>query len=159
MRPKSKSDIIVGVALILISFISLWATFQIEVNLDGGSTARLFPLAGTIALFLCGLIELFKTQPAFLTTPVLFGRETGSVLLIIVLSFIYILAISRIGYILSTSFAAVAVLWIFGSRSLLGLALGAVLCPLFYHLIFFELLGVFPPYGIWFDLLDHFQRS
>jgi hypothetical protein len=35
-----------------------------------------------------------------------------------------------------------------------ALALGAIAVPVVLHVAFFELLGVFPPYGRWLDLVD-----
>ncbi len=52
---------------------------------------------------------------------------------------------------------APVVLYIFGVRSRIGLAISVIVCPLIFHIIFFELLGVFPPYGEVFDLLDWFR--
>ena len=48
-------------------------------------------------------------------------------------------------------------MWLFGMRSPLWLLVTAIICPAIYHLIFFVLLGVFPPFGEWFDLLDVLQ--
>ena len=55
---------------------------------------------------------------------------------------------------IATAVAAPLALWIFGVRSVVGLSAAAALCPAVYHMVFFELLGVFPPLGRWFDLLD-----
>jgi hypothetical protein len=39
-------------------------------------------------------------------------------------------------------------------RSWAALLLAAMICPVALFLFFFRLLGVFPPYGAWFDLAD-----
>jgi putative tricarboxylic transport membrane protein len=47
---------------------------------------------------------------------------------------------------------------LFGIRNPLSLLIAAIVCPAVYHAIFFMGLGVYPPYGEWFDLLDLFQK-
>ena len=154
MLGKINGDALVGVALLMIGAIGVWATFQISANVDGGSTARLFPFAGSLALLGFGLIELAKARPLFKDTRLGLGKDVFQVLLMVVLSLLYVWMIARFGYLLSTSAAAVAALMVFGIRKPLGLVVAAILCPIVYHVIFFELLGVFPPFGLWFDLLD-----
>ena len=75
------------------------------------------------------------------------------------LSFAYWWAIGAVGYLLATAMAAPLALAAFDVRRPLVLGLAALLCPLVYHLVFFEALGVFPPYGAYFDLLDLLQGS
>ncbi|WP_209000640.1 hypothetical protein, partial [Labrenzia sp. DG1229] len=71
-----------------------------------------------------------------------------------VIALLYQQSIRWFGYVLPTALAAPVVLFLFGIRSRVGLAVSVILCPLIFHILFFELLGVFPPYGEVFDLLD-----
>ena len=70
------------------------------------------------------------------------------------LAVLYVLAIDRVGYLLATALAAPAAFWLFGARRPVTLLLVATVLPLALHVAFFRLLGVFPPFGQWFDLLD-----
>jgi putative tricarboxylic transport membrane protein len=69
------------------------------------------------------------------------------------IALLYQQSIRWFGYVLPTALVAPIVLYIFGVRSWTGLAVSVVVCPLIYHIIFFELLGVFPPFGVVFELL------
>ena len=85
------------------------------------------------------------------------ARDLWYIVGLLALSVAYVIGINYVGYLLSTAAAAPIALYLFGVRSIPGLAAAAVLCPAIYHLIFFVGLGVFPPYGLWFDLLDVIQ--
>lgn len=153
-RTPSQGMIIAAV-LTMFSIAALAASFQIEKDPGGGWGARIFPLFGSGALLVVGLLELRnalqgklpKSPPAAPSVWALLGLALG-----------YVWLIGKIGYLFSTALAAPLALWIFGIRRPSGLLLAAILCPAIYHLIFFELLGVFPPYGQWIDLLDILQR-
>jgi hypothetical protein len=83
-----------------------------------------------------------------------FDRTAWSVLALFALSIIYQQAIVYFGYELPTAIIGPIALWLFGVHSKLGLALSVVLFPLCFHIIFFRLLGAFPPYGEYFNLTD-----
>ena len=78
-------------------------------------------------------------------------RLVGALLGVFVL---YALLMARTGYVVSTAVAAVAAFALFGARRPLALVAAGALCPLGLHLVFFRLLGTFPPRGAWFDVLD-----
>lgn len=151
----SSQGMIIAAVLTVFSIAALIASFQIEKDPGGGWGARIFPLFGSGALLIVGLLEMRNalqgavphSKPAAPSVWLLLGLALG-----------YVWLIGKVGYLLSTAVAAPLALWIFGIRRPAGLLLSAVLCPLIYHLIFFELLGVFPPYGQWIDLLDILQR-
>ncbi len=140
----------VGVALILIGIGATVTSLGISLDQYGRWGARYFPLAGSIALILLGAAELRGSKPAKTVD----RTHLVAVFALLVVSVIYVWGISVFGYLLSTAIAAPAALWIFGVRNPIGLAAAAVLCPAIYHGIFFMALGVFPPLGRWFDLLD-----
>ena len=146
---SSPAPRVVGVALILIGVGATVTSLGISLDQYGRWGARIFPLVGSLALILLGLIELRQTG-----SPRPDRRHWPAIVGLLVLSLAYVWAISIVGYLLATAMAAPLALWIFGVRNLVGLSAAAVVCPLIYHLIFFELLGVFPPLGRWFDLLD-----
>ena len=88
------------------------------------------------------------------TSPDVPTHDTA-VLWLLGIAVLYVLAIDRIGYLLATGLAAPVAFWLFGARRPLTLVFAATLVPLALHVAFFRLLGVFPPLGTWFDLLDH----
>jgi putative tricarboxylic transport membrane protein len=119
----------------------------------GGESARLFPLAISITITVMGGFLVFaslRRSESILD----FGTEAKGVLALALLGVFYVFALGKLGYLLATGLTAPVALFLFGVRSPLGLALSVALCPLIYHLIFFVGLGVFPPNGAWFDLLD-----
>ena len=140
----------VGVALILLGLGATVTSLGISLDQYGRWGARFFPLAGSLALVVLGVAELVGAASG----PSLDRRHVPGIAALLGLSIAYIWTMSAFGYLLSTAIAAPLALWVFGVRSWAGLAAAALLCPLAYHLIFFELLGVFPPLGRWFDLLD-----
>lgn len=141
---------VVGVALILIGMGATLTSMGIALDPYGRWGARLFPLAGSVALILLGAAEL-RQAPG---TGAVERRHLPAIAALLVLSVGYVWAISAVGYLIATAVAAPAALWVFGVRRPLGLLTAAVLCPVAYHLVFFELLGVFPPLGRYVDLLD-----
>ncbi|MEJ6388740.1 tripartite tricarboxylate transporter TctB family protein [Gymnodinialimonas ulvae] len=146
--------VVIGAVLIVISIAALVASFQIDKDPGGGWGARIFPLAGSGALSIVGLLELRSGQIASVNAPT---KVNPSIWALLILALGYVWLISKIGYLLSTGLVAPLALWVFGIRRPIALLLAALLCPAIYHLVFFELLGVFPPYGKWFDLLDILQ--
>jgi len=147
---------IVGAVLTVFGIAALVACFQIDIDRDGGWGARIFPLAGAGALAVLGLVELAKGLREGRSTP-LPAFDGWAVAGLLVLALVYSWAIGLVGYLVSTAIVAPLALVLFGIRDWRGLLAAAVLCPLIYHLIFFVGLGVFPPYGRWFDLLDVIQ--
>ncbi len=152
---RPPAPLAVGAALILLGIGATAASFNIALDQYGRWGARVFPLAGSLSLLILGVIELRSGQAA---RP---ERKDSSSLPAIVallcLSVAYVWVMGRVGYLISTGIAAPLALWIFGIRNIWGLVVAAILCPLIYHLVFFVALGVFPPYGDWFDLLDVLQ--
>lgn len=152
------SATVVGGALTLFGAAAVVASFGINPDPDGGWGARIFPLVSTLALTFLGVLELasgLRGRPAAgtLDRP---GTLPG-ILALLALSLGYVWLMSKLGYLLSTAVAAPLALWLFGVRRPLVLLLAAVLCPALYHAVFFVGLGVFPPLGEWFDLLDLLQ--
>ncbi|SFI25461.1 tripartite tricarboxylate transporter TctB family protein [Jannaschia pohangensis] len=147
---------IVGAVLTVFGIAALVACFQIDLDRDGGWGARIFPLAAAGALVVLGLVELAKGLREGRAIP-LPAFDGWAVTGLLILALGYAWAIGLVGYLVSTAIAAPLALLLFGIRDWRGLLAAAVLCPVIYHLIFFVGLGVFPPYGRWFDLLDVIQ--
>ncbi len=144
----------VAVALILLGVGATFTSMNIALDQYGRWGARIFPLAGSLSLVALGLAELWgaRGKPA----PTLDRQHLPAIFALLALAVAYVWVMAQFGYLISTALAAPLALWIFGVRNVIGLLAAAVLCPAAYHLIFFELLGVFPPFGRWFDLLDVF---
>ncbi|MEL6464264.1 MAG: tripartite tricarboxylate transporter TctB family protein [Pseudomonadota bacterium] len=140
----------VGVALVLLGIGGTVTSLGIALDQYGRWGARFFPLAGSIVLVILGIAELWSAKRS---SP-LDRRFWPAIAALLALSIFYTWSISAFGYLLSTAVAAPLALYIFGVRTPIGLCAAAVLCPAIYHGIFFGLLGVFPPLGRWFDLLD-----
>lgn len=152
---SSSQGVIIAVVLSVFSIAALVASMQIEKDPGGGWGARIFPLFGSGTLLLVGVLEMRNALAGKVPSS---KPVAPSIWLLLGLALGYIWLISKVGYLFSTALAAPLALWIFGVRRPAGLLLAAVLCPAIYHLIFFELLGVFPPYGQWIDLLDILQN-
>jgi putative tricarboxylic transport membrane protein len=156
---RLNSAILVGGTLALLGVGGIVASFGINPDPDGGWGARIFPLFGSGSLLLLGGLELLKG----LRGAAGFGGQDKKALTdifaMLLLSLAYVWLMAKFGYLISTAIAAPLAMWIYGIRNPLGLLVAAILCPLIYHLIFFVGLGVFPPLGEWFDLLDVIQGN
>lgn len=158
-RPRPMADTAVGAGLVAIGGLAALGGFAIAPDYDGSTTARIFPLLTALALAVTGGLMLrpgTRTAPRALPGSGEAGERQASLrgpFAILGVTVGYLWLIGKIGYLLSTALAAPAALWFFGVRAPLGLLASAVLCPLVYHLIFFEALGTFPPYGAWVDPL------
>lgn len=141
----------VGVALIAIGIGAAVASMGIGLDQYGRWGARYFPLAGSLALLGLGIAELWGARRP---TGLIDGGHLPAIGALLLLSIGYVWSISAVGYLISTAMAAPLALWLFGVRNPIGLAAAAFLCPAIYHIVFFVTLGVFPPLGRWFDLLD-----
>lgn len=72
---------------------------------------------------------------------------------LMLLGVMYYFTMMQFGYLLSTAIAAPCCLALYGvSRPSLILG-GGVVVPVLFHIVFFEMLGVYPPIGEMFDLL------
>ncbi|WP_108859777.1 tripartite tricarboxylate transporter TctB family protein [Ruegeria sp. Alg231-54] len=148
-----------GLVLALISIVAILGAWQVPAASPGDTWAGIVPFSASIALlFLSGPLLLGAVRQTAGDT----GQEqdSGATLQIIglfVIALIYQQSFRWFGYLLPTAIAAPVVLCFFGVRSWIGLAVSVVLCPLIFHLIFFVLLGVYPPYGEVFDLLSWIQ--
>lgn len=163
----SPNRVVVPATLILVGLAGLVLALAIPASYDGSTAARILPVTVSATLVVLGAADLWhglggeraKTERDGAPTrpvPASAMAGTGGVLGLLILTVLYLAMVAKIGYLLSTALAAPAALALFGIRSPLGLLVSAVVCPLVYHLIFFKLIGIFPPYGAWFDLLDVF---
>lgn len=156
MLGRLNSSIIVGVAICLAGAFAAFFSLQIPAEANGDAGARTFPYLGAGALLLLGLLEIRKglNEPGnFPTLP----QRAMPVLGVAVLGIAYVILMTKLGYLVATAVVAPLILWLFGVRKKIGLLAAAILCPAIYYVIFFVLLGVFPPFGEWFDLLDMLQ--
>lgn len=143
---------LVGIGLVFIGTGAVLASLQIPLDQYGRWGARIFPLIAGLAILATGLAELWEGSAARPET--IAGGHPAKVLALLLLAVGYVWAMSKVGYLISTTVAAPIGLWLFGVRRPIGLLAAAFLCPVAYHLIFFEALGVFPPLGEWVDGLD-----
>ena len=152
---RINEEVVLGVVILTIGMAAFAASFQIEPDYSGQKGARAFPIMSASALKLLGVLHLFGATKAGVApaSEKVKGGLRGP-FLFLGLIVVYLWLIGKLGYLIATGLAAPAALAMFGVRNPLGLAIAAILVPAIYHLIFFELLGVFPPYGQWFDLLD-----
>ena len=152
-------DMIEGLALLLLSLVALWGAWQVPQAAPGETWAGLVPFGAALALLGLSLLlvagglrtasngqEIDNQQSA--------ATGTREILTLFLIALIYQQSFRWFGYLLPTAIAAPVVLYLFGVRNRAGLVASVILCPLVFHIIFFELLGVFPPYGEVFDLLD-----
>ncbi len=156
MSRRLNSATIVGGALLIFGFISGYYSLQISAEADGSTGARTFPYIGAGIITLMGVLETLRGVRTA-AAPLALTKRPVSIIGLMAVAIAYVWLITKIGYLFSTAVAAPLAMWMFGMRSPLGLIATAILCPAVYHFIFFELLGVFPPYGEWIDLLDILQ--
>ena len=140
-----------AIALLATGAVAVTATFWIPLDYDGSMSARVFPLISAGVLILLGGLMLRPVEADEEASQA--GLPTGP-LMLLALVILYLWLIGKLGYLISTGLVTPVALWLFGIRHPAGLAVGALTAPVIFHLIFFEALGVFPPYGAWFDLLD-----
>lgn len=148
-------DRLVGGILLMVGGVASYLSWHVGATPWGGESARLFPLIISLAIAAMSLLLLVQSFGP-VREALSLGKETRDVVFLSLIGIAYIALISKVGYLLATGLCAPLGFWIFGVRSWMGLILAALLCPLAYHLIFFVALGIFPPYGEWFDLLDLF---
>lgn len=148
-----------GIALLLIGAGALWGALQIPPPAPGEIGAGLFPVLISASLLVIGGAMVLGGLRAGGDGGSPSRRQLAEVGGLSVVSLAYWWGIGAIGYLLATAIAAPLALAAFDVRKPLALGLAAVICPLVYHLIFFEALGVFPPYGAYFDLLEVVRGS
>lgn len=151
-----------GLIVALIGLGAVWGAYQVPSAQDGETWAGLVPMVVAVGLTLGGVLMVIeklkagavcRSETASATT--LEDTSTfKTVIGVAILAFVYQYAMVAFGYLLPTALIAPVILYLFGVRSVVGLAVSMVVCPLVFHLIFFELLGVFPPYGSVFEPLD-----
>lgn len=145
-----------GLAMVLTGGAIMAASLGIEVLEQGGIGPRVFPLAGGVAITGLGVVQVVSgLRERIAHVPR--SRDFLRMLLLTGVAVAYLLGVTWFGYLLATAVCAPVVLALFGVRSPLALGLAALLCPALYHLVFFVGLGVYPPYGEVFDLLDVIQ--
>ncbi|MEM6636925.1 MAG: tripartite tricarboxylate transporter TctB family protein [Pseudomonadota bacterium] len=146
-----------SVVLTAIGALGIWGAWQVPAASSGDTWAGVVPFAAALALIaLAGIMALSAArQPA--DGPVESTSGMLDILILFAVALLYQQSLRWFGYILPTAIAAPIVLYLFGVRNWIGLGLSVVLCPLVFHVIFFELLGVFPPFGLVFDLLFYLR--
>lgn len=147
---RLNGDLLTGCAVFFFGLAAFCISFGIGNAAWGGESSRLFPQMVSLALCFFGVslaVKGARSASFSLKSDPDVLRVCGLTLL----GGFYILAIGKIGYIISTGIAIPAVLFMFGVKSPAGLVLSAVLCPLVYHLIFFKALNVYPPYAPWLE--------
>lgn len=148
-----------GLVLAAISLVAIWGAWQVPAASPGDTWAGIVPFSASVALL--GLSALLlvgaSRQPAGVAPSSSDNGATFQIIVLFIIALIYQQFFRWFGYLLPTAIVAPIVLYMFGVRSWIGLAVSMVICPLVFHLIFFVLLGVFPPYGEVFDLLSWIQ--
>ena len=149
---------LVGGAVCLIGLGAVYGALQIPRGAEGGmGGARIFPYLAPGASLRFGVLGFQKGIRGLDPTRFALTKVPFEILSVLALAIAYAWLITKFGYLIATGLVAPAALFLFGIRSPLGLIAAMVICPTVYQLTFFELLGVFPPFGEWFDLLDIIQ--
>ncbi len=150
-------DVIEGIVLALFSLIAIWGAWQVPGASPGDTWAGIVPFAASVALLvLSSLLIVGGLRMADHGSAEIKNGSPGTldILILFAIALLYQQSFRWFGYLLPTAIVAPAVFYLFGVRNWIGLAASIVLCPLIFYLIFFQLLGVFPPYGEVFDLMD-----
>lgn len=148
-----------GIVLALISLFAIWGAWQVPAASPGDTWAGIVPFSASVALLILSgaMLAGASQQTAGGSETVQDNVATIQIVGLFLIALIYQQSFRWFGYLLPTAIVAPIVLYIFGVRNLVGLTLSIALCPLVFHLIFFVLLGVYPPYGEVFDLLSWIQ--
>lgn len=151
-----------GLVLLALAVVALLGAWQVPAASPGDTWAGIVPFTAASALFILAALLVLgavrspangssdSTEPNDSSG----NRAVLEVLGLFLVALVYQQSFRWFGYILPTAIVAPIVLYMFGVRNWIGLAVSVVVCPLVFHTIFFELLGVFPPYGEVFDLLE-----
>lgn len=147
-------------ALLVLGICATAASLEIPRDPDGGLGARVFPIMSSTALVLLGTLGILSRMKGIVSEEIEKSTENSilKVTALLVLSLFYVWIISKFGYLISTALVSPLILLLFGMRDPIGLLVAAIVCPAVYHAVFFIGLGVYPPYGEWFDLLDLIQN-
>ena len=161
--PPTPSSHALGVALALLGLAAAGAALSIGGWGEGNWGPRTVPLLAAATLVAAGLAT--ARAPSIARPPLAVEGEPvpprggaadeATVAWLLALAVGYVLLIDRVGYLVATALVAPAAFWLFGARRPLVLLAASTLVPLALHVVFFRLLGVFPPLGAWFDALDH----
>ncbi len=146
-----------GLCLAVIAALAIWGALQVPAASPGDTWAGIVPMGAALALLVIGLwITVGGLRQRTADGEAIASQPGGAlhVVGLFIVAVLYQQSLRWFGYILPTAIAAPVVLSMFGVRSHVGLALSVVLCPLAFYLIFFVALGVFPPYGEVFDLMQ-----
>lgn len=140
-----------GVVIALIGLAATAGALAIPGPGRGDTWAGFLPLTAGLFLSAAGLrLVLAPIIASRSDTRAEAGRSqmagTLRVLGLFVVALCYIWAIGAFGYEFPTAAMAPFALWLFGLRSPLGLVASAILAPAMLHILFFRLLGVFPPF-------------
>lgn len=145
-----------GLVILILGLTAVIGIWSVPAANDNETWAGIVPFGAGLGLLIISFFMLFGSRQDRVDNPE-YRREHGStknILILFLLALLYQQSIRWFGYILPTAIASPIVLYMFGVRSRIGLTSSIVLCPLIYHIIFFEFLGVFPPFGEVFDILD-----
>lgn len=148
-----------GLVPAAISIVAIWGAWQVPAASPGDTWAGIVPFSASVALLVLSgfLLVGASRQPGDIVAANTDNGATVQIIVLFIIALIYQQSFHWFGYLLPTAFVAPVVLYMFDVRSWIGLAVSVVICPLVFHLIFFVLLGVFPPHGEVFDLLSWIQ--
>lgn len=148
-----------GVVVLLIALGALWGAWQVPDPAPGDTWAGMVPFAVSLGLLALSIPLLLSPAGgpggANMGLP---KSATFRVLFLFVVALFYQQALQWFGYLLPSVLVTPVVLLLFGVRKIKSLLLLSLLFPALLHLVFFELLGVFPPQGEVFDLIDWFRE-
>lgn len=152
-----------GIVILIIGAAAIWGASLVPPPPEGETWAGVLPMVAAVCLTLAGSLMVWfslKYSAEKADSPISIPTLTHpslKIILLVILALLYHQAIVRFGYEVSTAVIGPAVLWMFGVRNKTGLALSVILYPAIFHLLFFKLLGVFPPLGNTFDLLEYLR--
>ena len=141
-----------GAVLAALGLGAFLLSFGVGTHAWGAESARMFPQIVAVVLLVLSLWLTFS--PTTDGTELPDRPELVLVICLFLLGAGYTFLIDKFGFLIATFVATPVVFGMFGLRRPLGLLIAAVAVPAALHVVFFELLGLFPPFGAWFDLLD-----
>ena len=159
-RQDAMMEALFSGALLSVALVLAAAAARIPDVEDTGLTSRALPLSMALAIAGFAAVRVVVLLRAVRGFAVSSATRDGSVLRIVLplsgTMVVYALLLPVLGYTVTTILALLLVLWIFGVRGPLRVAVLATAAGIASHVVFERMLGLFMPEGWLFDAL---QRS
>lgn len=135
-----------GVIIAIVSIFFIFESLKLHNNQSWALSPALFPLIITISILLFSIGLIVKSlKPDYVDPKALKGEGFKRLALIILISFLYLLVLSKLHFLISSIIYLLLFLFILGERRWWLLGIISIITPLLIEYIFGNLLNVFLP--------------